>query len=531
MTAAATAPRRGMVTSPHSLASEAGLRVLREGGNAIEAAVATAATLAVVYPHMNGIGGDSFWLIGEPGRRPQAIRACGFSGERVTATIFPDTGSDALPARGPLSANTVPGTIDGWRVALELSRSWGGATKLDGLLAEAIDYAENGYPVSAFQAEVSGTHGGLLSAYPGFADHFLGPDGTPTPAGTMLKQAALARTLRTLAKDGLDSFYRGSLAAAIGADMHRAGVPICCRDMEAYRAEFVTPLSLRLGELLLYNHPPPSQGLASMIILALARRLDLGEGEGFRHVHGLAEATKRAFAVRDAIIADPRLMDDNPLRYLETPWLDREAAAIDMARASDWLAKPGDGDTVWLGVADGEGRMVSMIQSVFLKFGSGVVLPETGILLQNRGAAFSLDPRSHRFVGPRRLPFHTLNPAMAEFADGRRMVYGTMGGDGQPQFQAALFSRYAFFGQDLQQSVAAPRWLLARFHGEPATKLRVEDDLGDEAIAALEKAGHEIIRVRRRNHQMGHAGAIVRDGEGGLTGASDPRSDGAVAAF
>ena len=221
---------------------------------------------------------------------------------------------------------------------------------------------------------------------------FLGPDGTPTPAGTMLKQPALAQTLRTLAKDGLDSFYRGPLAAAICADLRRCGVPIGCRDMEAYRAEYVLPLSLKLGDVLLYNHPPPTQGLASMIILALARRLDLGEAEGFRHVHALVEATKRAFAVRDAIIADPRLMEDNPLRYLDADWLDGEASAIDMAHASDWLAKPGDGDTVWLGVTDGDGRMVSMIQSVFLKFGSGVVLPETGILLQNRGAAFSLDP-------------------------------------------------------------------------------------------------------------------------------------------
>ncbi len=529
MTNAIALPRRAMVTSPHHLASEAGLRILKDGGNAIEAAVATAAALAVVYPHMNGIGGDSFWLISEPGKRPTAISACGFSGERVVAAIFPD--ADAPPGRGPLSANTVAGTVDGWRLALEWSRRWGGRAPLAQLLSEAIYYAEDGYPVSAFQAEVSSTHGGLLSAYPGFADHFLGPGGAPTPANSILKQPALARSLRLLVEDGLDGFYRGRLAAAISADFEACGLPLTSRDLEDYRAECVTPLSLKLDGLRLYNHPPPTQGLASLIILALAKRLELGAAESFGHIHGLVEATKRAFAVRDAIVTDPRTMTAGPLAYLDPHWLDAEAAGIDMDRASDWQAKPGDGDTVWLGTADSEGRMVSMIQSVFLKFGSGVVLPETGILWQNRGAAFSLDPRSHRFVGPRRLPFHTLNPAMADFADGRRMVYGTMGGDGQPQFQAALFSRYAFFGQDLQASVAAPRWLLSRFYGEDATKLRVEDDLGEAAIAALAQAGHDVIRVPRRNHQMGHAGAIVRDKDGGLTGAADPRSDGSVAAL
>ena len=293
----------------------------------------------------------------------------------------------------------------------------------------------------------------------------------------------------------------------------------------------MTPLSLDLGDIRLYNTPPPTQGLASMIILGLAKRLRLSPDDPFHHVHGLVEATKRAFAIRDAIIADPAVMTDNPLRYLEPGWLGGAAATIDHARASFWLARPGDGDTVWLGVVDGAGRAVSMIQSVFLKFGSGVVLPETGVLWQNRGAAFSLDPASHRFVGPRRFPFHTLNPAMADFADGRRLAYGTMGGDGQPQFQAALFSRYAFFGQGLQAAVSAPRWLLGRFHGEANTKLRIEEDIGAETIAALKAAGHDVVPVPARNHLMGHAGGIVRAADGNLIGASDPRSDGSVASF
>lgn len=522
--------KNGMVTAPHHLASEAGLRVLRDGGNAIEAIVATAASLAVVYPHMNGIGGDAFWLISEPGRPPRAIRACGPSGEKVDADLFRRAGLQAPPARGPLSANTVAGTVDGWRLALELSDEWGGALPLARLLEDPIRFAEDGYPVSAFQAEASKSHGPLLSAYSGFAEHFL-DNGKPTAAGSILRQPALGRTLRTLASAGPDDFYRGRLAASIAADLERAGVPITAADLAAYRAAWVQPLTLDLGGIRLFNLPPPSQGLASMIILGLARRLDLGEAESFEHIHGLVEATKRAFAIRDAVIADPSVMTTHIGDYLEAGWLEREAGSIDMMGASPWLARASKGDTVWLGAIDGEGRAVSMIQSVFLKFGSGVVLPETGILWQNRGAAFSLDEASPRYVAPRRLPFHTLNPAFAEFADGRRMVYGSMGGDGQPQFQSAFFSRYAFFGQDIADAIAAPRWLVGRFDTELQTMLRVESDLGDRVVSDLENAGHAVVKVPAKTSLMGHAGAVIRDAEGNLTGASDPRSDGAALGF
>ncbi|MCW5715134.1 MAG: gamma-glutamyltransferase [Bauldia sp.] len=520
-----------MVTSPHHLASEAGLRVLRAGGNAVEAAVATAATLAVVYPHMNGIGGDGFWLIAESGRPPVGIRAAGFSGQAVDAALYRAAGLDCVPVRGTLAANTVPGTVAGWRNALDLAAGWGSPLPLGALLDDAIHYAEAGYPVGAFQAEVSVTHGDLLGGVPGFSAHFLGPDGGPTPVGSMLRQPALARTLRGLVDGGLDAFYRGEIAASIAADCARIGVPLAAGDLADFRAERVTPLALDVRDIRLFNHPPPTQGLASLIILALFDRLGVAEPDGFEHVHGLVEATKRAFTVRDAILGDPRLMRDDPATYLAPGWLDAEAAAIDPLRAAEWLTRPGAGDTVWLGAIDGEGRAVSMIQSVYLKFGSGVVLPDTGILLQNRGAAFELDETSPRAIGPRRLPFHTLNPAMAVFPDGRRMVYGSMGGDGQPQFQAALFSRYAFFGQELQAAISAPRWLLGRGTTDTATTLRIEDRIAPEVLTTLASAGHRLMPMAPYTSQMGHAGAIVRHADGLLEGASDPRSDGAAAGF
>jgi len=523
--------RRGMVTSPHHLASEAGLRVLRSGGNAVEAAVATAATLAVVYPHMNGIGGDSFWLVAEPGRTPVAIRAAGFSGRAVDAALYRDAGLDTVPVRGTLAANTVPGTVKGWRDALDLASGWGRPVPLDALLEDAIHHAEAGYPVSAFQAEVSVTHRDLLGAVPGFAAHFLGQAGAPTPPGSLLKQPALGRTLRRLAGEGLETFYNGSIAASIAADCARLGVPLAAEDLADFRTDRVSSLALDISGIRLFNHPPPTQGLASLIILGLFDRLGIREAEGFGHVHGLVEATKRAFVVRDAAIGDPRLMRDDLDRHLSAGWLAAEAAAIDPDRAAEWNTRPGAGDTVWLGAVDGEGRSVSMIQSVYLKFGSGVVLPETGILLQNRGAAFELDGAGPRAVGPRRFPFHTLNPAMAEFPDGRRMVYGSMGGDRQPQFQAALFSRYAFFGQELQAAVSAPRWLLGRSAHDAETMLRIEDRFEADVMAALAGAGHRIIKVAPVTSLMGHAGAIVLHADGLLEGASDPRSDGAAAGF
>ncbi len=520
-------PGKGLVTSPHYLASEAGADILRKGGNAIEAAVATAATLAVVYPHMNGIGGDGFWLIAEPGRPPRVVEACGPSGERVDADLFRSAGHESVPTRGPLSANTVAGTIGGWQAALVQSAEWGGTLALPALIERAIGHAADGYPVSAFQAAASESHGPDFAAYPGFADQFL-CEGSPTPKGSTLKQPALAETLRTLSKDGLDSFYRGALGDRIAADVVRFGVPLTRDDLAAYQPRWVEPLTYDLGDVRLFNTPPPTQGLASMLILGLACRIGLGRADSFRHVHGLVEATKRAFTIRDTIVGDPSVSSVNPAAYLDDDWLDAEAASINVAEASDWQARAGDGDTVWLGVVDAEGRSVSMIQSIYLKFGSGVVLPETGILWQNRGAAFALQPGSPRTVGPRRLPFHTLNPAMADFSDGRRMTYGTMGGDGQPQFQAALFTRYAFFGQDLQDSISAPRWLLGRFPSDGVTFLRVESDLGDDVINALGEAGHNVLTVPPTQSLMGHAGAIVRHPDGTLDGATDPRSDGAV---
>lgn len=522
--------RRGMVTAPHHLASEAGLRVLRDGGNAVEATVAMAATLAVVYPHMTGIGGDGFWLIAEPGRDPVAVDGCGAAGARADLALYRDHGLNAVPWRGPLAANTVAGTVSGWARALEVASGWGRPLGLWRLFEDAIHHAETGVAATASQAEMTAAKVAELAGVPGFAETFM-LNGGPPAEGNTLTYPALAATLRRLAKSGLDSFYRGTTAAMIAADLARIGAPITAADLGAHQAELRAPLSVETSVGRLFNFPPPTQGIASLIILALFDRLGVAASESFDHIHGLVEATKQAFLVRDRVVGDPRFMATSADEWLSNDRLDSMVASIDRRKALPWPQPPSAGDTTWMGAVDGDGRAVSFIQSIYFEFGSGVVLPETGIVWQNRGASFRLAETGWNVLSPGRKPFHTLNPALARLRDGRTMVYGTMGGEGQPQTQAAVFSRYAMFGQGLQAAITAPRWLLGRTWGEESVSLKLENRFPEALIKQLQHAGHAVELVEPFTGMMGHAGAIVHRPDGWLEGATDPRSDGAALGF
>jgi gamma-glutamyltranspeptidase/glutathione hydrolase len=294
----------------------------------------------------------------------------------------------------------------------------------------------------------------------------------------------------------------------------------------------VTPLAVDLSVGTAFNMPPPTQGIASLMILALFDRIRDGvEADTFAHVHGIVEATKQAFLVRNRYVCDPDAMRVGADAFLLDAPLAERARAIEPRRARSWPEPALRGDTVWMGAVDGSGRMVSYIQSVYWEFGSGVVLEDSGVNWQNRGASFALDAASHLALAPGRKPFHTLNPALARLRDGREIVYGNMGGDGQPQSQAAVFSRYAMFGQDLQQAVSAPRWLLGRTWGQMSVSLKLESRFEPGLVASLRDAGHEVEVVEAYSDLVGHAGALVRHANGVIAGAADPRSDGAVAAF
>ena len=521
---------RGMVTSPHHLASEAGLRILRENGNAIEAAIAMAATLAVVYPHMTGLGGDGFWLIAAQGDNPIAIEGCGGAADAATPEFYNAAGLTAMPTRGPLAANTVAGTVSGWDAAIDESRRLGGRLPLSRLVEDAVWYAENGFVVTQSQAELTAAKLTELRDVPGFAATYL-RDGQPPLAGEIMKLPALARTLRRIGESGAADFYRGSLAASIAADLARCGSPVALCDLGIHQSRIRSPLSICAGGADLFNFPPPTQGLSSLMILTLFERLGVGEAESFEHLHGLIEATKQAFLVRDRIIGDPDAMTEQAVDYLSARTLDRLASNIDRRRAMPWDGASEGGDTVWLGVIDRNGLAVSFIQSIYFEFGSGCVLSDTGITWQNRGASFSLAGAGPRSLAPRRKPFHTLNPALAKFGDGRTMVYGTMGGEGQPQTQAAVFTRYAMFGQPLQTAVTAPRWLLGKTWGQSSATLKLESRVEGSVIGALRAAGHDIEMLSDFTSTMGHAGAVVSRPDGCFEGATDPRSDGAAIGF
>jgi len=520
-----------MVTAPNHLASQAGIRVLREGGNAVEAMVATAATIAVTYPHMNGLGGDNFWLIKIPGEdTPIAIDACGAAAREASIDSYRERGHERIPTRGPEAALTVAGAVSGWQSAMDVSTRLGGTMPLKRLLEDATWYARNGIPVTASQRHNTQAKLDELAPIAGFAPIYL-PHGEPPMTGSVLGNAALADTLEQLATHGLDDFYRGDLARANAEDLRAAGSPLRLEDLQQHRPLVVDPLQVQLDGVRLCNLPPPTQGLASLLILAQYQRMLADSAERFDHLHRLVECTKSAFVVRDTEITDPRFMDTDPARWLQASAIESLAAQVNPTQARPWPAPPGTGDTVWLGAVDREACAVSMIQSLYWEFGSGLTLPNSGIVWQNRGVSFSLDPTARHPLSPGRRPFHTIQPAMALFDDGRVMPYGCMGGEGQPQSQAAVFSRYAWHGMELQQAVTAPRWLLGRTWGEQSTNLKVESRIAPHIADALRAAGHDVQLTGPFEEMMGHAGAIVRHANGMLEGAADPRGDGAVAAW
>ena len=521
--------RRGVVCAPHFAAVEDGLAILAEGGNAIEAMIAMAASIAAVYPHMNHVGGDGFWLIREPSGRVRAIMGAGRAGSKATRQLYRDAGHHEIPSRGPLAALTVPGAVAGWMLALEAAKAHRGRLPVHVLFEAAIKHAREGYTVTRSQARLTVEKYAELETAPGFLQAFL-IDGKPPEAGTKLKQTAFAATLDQLANAGLDDFYRGDVGREIAADLERIGSPVTRADLETFEARIAEPLYVPVGAGTLFNTPPPTQGLASLIILALFDRLRVAQGESFEHIHGLVEATKRAFRVRDRVVTDPDKIDGNLNDFLSPKFLDSETAKIDARKAAPWPAPEARGDTIWMGAADASGLVVSYIQSLYWEFGSGCVLPATGILMQNRGSSFSLDPKALNALAPGRRPFHTLNPALAALKDGRVIAYGTMGGDGQPQTQAAVFTRHILFRQPLDKALDAPRWLLGRTWGSSNTNLRLESRFDGGLVDRLMSAGHDVEMLNEPySDTMGHAGAVILHPDGTLEGGHDPRADGGAA--
>lgn len=512
----------GMVATPHPQATDAGRAVLEEGGNAIEAGLAAAAALAVACPHLGGLGGDGLWLIRDPAGRVTVIDAAGPAGAGADAAFYRARDLDELPRRGALAALTVPGAVGGWIRAQEAARAHGGRMPMRRLLESVRELARAGRAVSTGQFRAATRTRVELDAVPGFRAAFLAADGMVPEPGTHQPCARLADTLEHLALAGLSDFYRGDVAREMAADLQRAGSPLARTDFTPSAARTRPALSVKLPGLTLWAPPPPTPGLVTLLTLALFSRLSIAETEGFAAVHGLIEAGGRAQEIAAPALTDSIVLSADPAELLAPEALARAAAGIDLRRAAPGLRRTAANSDIggaWIGAADRSGLVVSCLSSLHAPFGSGLVLPATGVLMNNSGAAFTLDPRALAPLQPGRRPPVTLSASLAVLVDGRVMGVGS-GGDSPALAEARILSRY-LGGAPLGAALAAPRW-------RRDERLFLEAGFDEQLADRLAAAGHdvEIIGVPFSD-AMGCAGAVVRHpGTSGLEGAHDPRGEG-----
>jgi gamma-glutamyltranspeptidase len=522
-----TFARKGMVVAPHYLAAEAGLELLKAGGNAIDAAVAASAMLQVVYPFVCGLGGDVFMIIHDAASgKLYGLNGSGRSAQTATIERYRDLGYTTMPVLG-IHAVTVPGCASGWDEAEQRF----GRLGLARALASAISYAEEGVAVGPDlhgALERTSTREGIHRSW---HSHFL-PDSIVPPVGAIIRFPTLARTYRTIAQGGSAAFYRGEIAEQIAAFFVRESGLITSEDLAAHQSEWVTPLSIPFAGFKIYELPPNTQGITALQMLGIVdQSLPVAGPLAADTVHMEVEAKKLAFADRDAYLTDPSHMRVDPNALIAPDYLTSRRALIDPARAQTSIA-PGafTGDTIYLCAADRDGNVVSLIQSNYMGFGSGVVVDDTGVVLQNRGAYFSLDPASANALAPAKRTLHTLIPSMA-LREGRpAMVFGTMGGDGQPQIHLQVYTAAAHFGLNIQEAIEQPRWIHGATNG--VESLHMENRFPPETIAALRQRGHVVDIQGAWESGMGYAQGITFDHSAGvMQGGADPRAESLAAAW
>jgi gamma-glutamyltranspeptidase/glutathione hydrolase len=528
--------RQGMIATSQPLASAAGLQVLREGGNAVDAAVTAAAVLSVVEPTMTGIGGDLFAIVFDPRAGKLAgLNASGRSGYAATPAEFGKRGLTAVPERGVLSI-TVPGVVDGWAELLAKH----GTIPLARALRPAIEYARNGFPVSEIIAYQWRGVEEVLAADRAAAATFLVGGHAPAP-GQVFANPHLASTLEQIASGGRDAFYKGAIAQAIVADLRARGGLLDARDFAEHHADWVDPIGTSYRGVDLFELPPNTQGFVALEMLNILEGYDLktlGHNTA-AYLHLLVEAKRIAFADRDAWLADPAAVPADVLRRLiskdyaasRRKEIDPNRAAASYAPMASGGRMPAGagldieatGDTVYLTAADGKGNVVSLIQSLFDAFGSGIVAGDTGVALQNRGSLFVLKPGHPDEIAPHKRPMHTLVPAMA-MKNGRPWLsYGVMGGDMQPQGHVQVLLNLVEFGMNVQEAGEAPRFR------HSAAGLAIESGISPEARFGLGQRGHRLVDTI--GAFGGFQGILIDPRSGVLMGGSDPRKDGLAIGF
>jgi gamma-glutamyltranspeptidase len=537
--------RSGAVVAPHHLATEAGIGILRAGGHAVDAAIATNAVLGVVEPNACGIGGDAFWLVWDAvERRQHALNGSGRAPAAVDAAALRARGLVTLPHRGALAV-TIPGAV----------RSWGDAHSRFGrlprtqVLAPAIELASRGFPAWDGFAESVERTAPLVAAALGREAGFFRvyrPHGRPWRPGELVRLPALARTLEHLAADGFDTFYDGDLGERQAGALRELGLACDVGDFRRHTSTWTAPIETTYRGVRVTTHPPNSSGVVALELLNILERFDPpSDVADPRWIHLGIEASKRAMADRDAYLTDPEARDVPVQLLLDKGRAAELAAAIDPDRASvpAIATNPPGGGTIYLAVVDGDGNAVSLIESNYMGFGSGVVDPETGIHYQNRGSYFSLDPDHPNLLEPDKRTLHTLLPGMlfrdGEGADGGPwIVAGSMGGDAQPQIHAELVSALVDGGLDVRTAVSMPRWFVEpERHFAPPEEVRAEPRFPAGVLEALEAMGHRITRTGPFDARLGHEHAIelVEGGpaadDGSVAAVTDPRSAGLPAAW
>lgn len=519
---------RRMVVCPHAVASAVGLAVLQRGGHAVDAAIAINAALGVVYPHMTGLGGDGLWLIYEA-RTGQVLglNGSGRAGRRVNREIFAQQGLATIPQRGPQSVLTVPGSVDAWWQA---HQRFGRLPWAD-LLSPAIALAEQGCPAASSPVAWTKRDQDTLRRYSQSPIAVL-PNGNAPRLGQTLTNPALGSALRQIALGGAEAFYQGDIAQGIVTHLQGMGGWLDQEDFAAHTSTWVEPISTTYRGYRVWQLPPNSSGFTVLQMLNILEPFNLqaiGHGT-VDYYHLLVEATKLAFADRDRWLGDPDFVEIPLPALISKAYGRRRFARLSMATAQTYPPGAIGGDTTYSAVVDGEGNAVSLLQSIYLDYGSAIIPPDLGFALHNRGAFFSLDPAAANVVAPGKRPFHTLIPALVCHPDGRPyLVLGTMGGEGQPQTQLALLTRVLDFGFDPQTAIDLPRWLWGRTWGSATVDLLLEGRIPADICAGLAARGHPVKLAPDWTDRMGHAHLIRIDPDSQtLTGGSDPRSDGAA---
>ncbi len=523
------ATKYGIVAASQPLAARAGVQILERGGHAVDAAIAANAVMGLVEPHMNGIGGDLFAMVYDAGRgRLHGLNAAGWAPRALTPELLAGRGFPSMPADG-IHSVTVPGAVAGW----EALRVRFGRLPMRDLLAPAIFYADRGFPVSDVVAETWAGLTAKLAAEPEAARTYL-PHGRAPRAGDLFVNRNLARSLRLIATKGPSAFYDGRIGDAILSLSRRKGGVMAADDLKEFRAEWVQPVSTTYRGWTVFELPPHTQGVAALMMLNLMERFPLGE-YGFhdpRSLHVMIEAKKLAYADMLRYVGDQRFgrapLDDllgkpraTGRARLIRP--DRAAATVEPS-VLDGLTTSTGGDTIYLSAIDRAGNIVSLIQSIYEGFGSGLVPPGAGFALHNRGALFTLEANHPNVLAPRKRPLHTIIPAFMQNGD-VRIGFGIMGGFNQAQAHAQFVANIVDYGLDIQQALEAGRFTKPTFTG---LDVYVETLIAEPARRALSALGHEVIVVPPRTGTFGYGQAVMSDGAGVHFGASEPRHDGAA---